>query len=219
VEGFFVVEVAVHALDAPRLFLTGSGEAYRKTLGGTKKFTGAELFTALLMQLDNKAKKALAENSDDTSQFAEMPSVTRRAKVVRPLVQGSRILWVDDIPANNLYERTVLSSLGIATDLAVSTEEALYMAGRLKYDLIISDMNRAGDSSAGLKMLDQTQKRGISAPMIYYVGNIARKHRTPIRAFAITNRPDEVLHYVFDVLERRDDNVEPVFRRTKPRSG
>jgi len=218
VENVFVVEIAVHALSAPKLFLTGSGEAYRKTLGGTKKFTGAELFTALLMQLNSKAKKAIATDTDDAPQLAEMPSVESRAKVVKQLVQGSRILWVDDIPANNLYERTVLSSLGIATDLALSTEEAVYMSERLKYDLIISDMNRAGDPSAGLKMLDKLQKQGINSPVIYYVGTIRAEHGIPLQAFAITNRPDELLHYVFDVLERRHGDLRSLFHRTKPTS-
>ncbi len=31
---------------APALFLTDGGEAYRKTIGGIKKLSGAELFNA-----------------------------------------------------------------------------------------------------------------------------------------------------------------------------
>jgi DNA-binding NtrC family response regulator len=91
----------------------------------------------------------------------------------------------------------------VSTDLAVSTAEALYMVDRLDHDLILSDTNRQGNPVAGRELLDELLRRSSTVPMIYYVGQADRRQGTPIGAFAITNRPDEVLHLVFGALERR----------------
>ena len=77
------------------------------------------------------------------------------------------------------------------------------MATRLKYDLILSDMMRASDPEAGLQLLEQTQLSNITAPVVFYVGQLDRNRQAPVGAFGITDRPDELFHYVFDVLERR----------------
>ena len=52
-----MVEVSVRAPTHGGLYLTGGGEAYKRTLGGIKKFTGAELLNALLGQLILKLKQ------------------------------------------------------------------------------------------------------------------------------------------------------------------
>ena len=203
VEDTFVFEVSVHAPGGGGLYLTGNGEAYRKTLGGTKKLTGAELLIALLTQLQSKMNTSATSEGTDGLDLSWMPSVARRARVVRSLLHGARALWVDGNPGNNLYERTVLASLGVSTDVALSTVDALYMAGRLKYDLILSDMNRGGNPRAGIELLDELTLRKLITPVLYYVGELDRARGTPPGAFGITNRPDQLLHYVLDVLERR----------------
>lgn len=203
VEETFVVEVSVRATGAQTLYLTGSGEAYRKTLGGTQKLSGAQLLTALCTQLNEKFKTVT--DNGQSPDLARMPSVARRAGVVGPLLRDSHVLWVDDTTTNNLYERTILRSFGISIDLALSTDEALYMANHTKYDLILSDMNRADNPAAGIELMDALLRRSANTPVVYYVGKLDRTQGTPVGAFGITNRPDELLHYVFDVLERRED--------------
>jgi CheY-like chemotaxis protein len=122
---------------------------------------------------------------------------------VRPLVRGSRTLWVGDNPGNNLYERTVLASLGVSVDLALSTEEAHYMTARLKYDLVLSDMKRGSNPTAGRELLDQLRLRKRATPVVFYTGHVDLEQPAPIGGFGITDRPDALLHYFFDVLERR----------------
>ncbi len=124
--------------------------------------------------------------------------------MVRPLLRGARILWVDDNPSNNLYERTILTSLDVCTDPALSTEEAQHKASREKYDLILSDMKRGSNPAAGLELLEALCHLGYETPVVYYAGQLDRNRGTPAGAFGITNRPDELLHSVFDVLERRE---------------
>jgi hypothetical protein len=65
-----VLEIRVAKPQAPSLFLTGSGEAYRKTIGGTKKLSGAELFLALGSPLQSKMPKPTSQ-----SVLARLPAV------------------------------------------------------------------------------------------------------------------------------------------------
>lgn len=207
-EDTFVVEVSVHPTSSRLLYLTGSGEAYRKTLGGTKKLSGAELLNALLTQLQTKLEAPEGEGSEDEAELSWMPSVARRAKCVRPLLRGARVLWVDDNPGNNLYERIALASLDISVDLALSTEEALFMVTRLQYDLVLSDMNRLANPTAGTELLDHLRRKRVATPVVFYVGHVDRGRTLPLGAFGITNRPDELFHYIFDVIERRRPRTE-----------
>jgi CheY-like chemotaxis protein len=70
-------------------------------------------------------------------------AITQAARVA-PAIQGARILWVDERPQNNVYERRVLQGMGISVQLALNTKEAIYLItnGRENPDLIVSDMGR-----------------------------------------------------------------------------
>jgi CheY-like chemotaxis protein len=130
--------------------------------------------------------------------------VLRRAEAVIPALQpGARILWVDDQPENNANERRMFESLRIFVDEALSTDQALSRLERAAYDAVISDMSRNGDDQAGLRLLSEMRRREIDLPVIFYVGQIDSSRGTPPGAFGITVRPDELLHYTLDALERR----------------
>lgn len=200
----FVVEVSVQAPEEPGLYLTGSGEAYKKTLGGKKKLTGSELLASLFAQLREKQQSAANETSEIWGPLADfVASVDRRAEVVAPLLKGSRILWVDDIPGHTIYERTALSALGIGVDVALTSEEAFFMINRLKPDLIISDIRRGAKLRAGLEFLDELRANMDATPVIFYVGQMDTWKPKPRGSFGITNVPSELFHLTFDVLERR----------------
>jgi CheY-like chemotaxis protein len=193
----WVLEVRTMKPSVPGLFLTGGGEAYRKTMGGTKKLSGLELFNALGPPLQAKSTKPGA-----AAVLARLPRVHARAKLVEPLVRGRRVLWVDDKPANNFYERVALSQIGLTVDLAVSTAEGLGSVKFLNPDVILSDMERDGKRDAGLTFLRALRDQGIGTPLIFYIQEVDETRGIPVGAFAITERPDELLHLVLDVLER-----------------
>jgi response regulator RpfG family c-di-GMP phosphodiesterase len=163
------------------------------------KLSGAQIHNRLFEQLHRKTQTS---GESPSAPISLLPSIDRRVKVVRPLLKSARLLWVDDNPSNNIYERLVLNSFGISIDLAISTEEALYFAGRVKYDVILSDMRRGSNPRAGTELLRSLKGRHITSPIVFYVGRLSLEPG-PVGAFAITDRPDELLHYVFDVLERR----------------
>jgi CheY-like chemotaxis protein len=202
INDLFVIEIHVEKPSNQMLYLTEKGEAYRRTLGGTVKLNANALLAALTEQLQKKIVNSPDYTEIDNPLVEEMPSVITRAHVVRPLVRGSRILWVDDRPSSNMYERRFLLSLGVQIDQATSSEEAIYLLKSSPYNLVISDMERYGDSSAGLKMLEQIKRLRRNHPVIFYVAFLNKRRGVPEGAFAITNRPDDLLHSVLDILER-----------------
>lgn len=196
VEDIYVVEVSVKTEDDTNLYLTESGDAYRKTVGGKKKLLGSELISALFHQLDQK------EEQKTKKKISISPSINRRLRHIHEMIEDSRILWVDDNPGSTIYERTTLSALNIYTDVALSTEEATYMLTQIDYDLIISDIARNHDQQAGIEFLHLLKERNIDLPVIFYIGYYDRTKPDPVGSFAITNSVKDLFHYIFDALER-----------------
>lgn len=111
-------------------------------------------------------------------------------------LQGKRILWVDDRPENNHFERQTLEALGVRIDLSTSTEEALQKTRQRSYDLIISDMGRPPDARAGYTLLDELRRTGDKTPFIIYAGSRAPELVEEARrhgAIGSTNMPQELI--------------------------
>jgi CheY-like chemotaxis protein len=124
------------------------------------------------------------------------PNIIRR-------VAGSTVLWVDDTPQNNVYERQALEALGISVVIALSTEEALEKVGRQRFDAIISDMGRPPDSQAGYTLVDQLRSAGNRTPVIIYAASRTPEHQAEASrrgAVGCTNRPDELLSMVLAAI-------------------
>ena len=126
----------------------------------------------------------------------------RRAKKHLPVFHDAQLLWVDDRPENNLNERRMFRQLKAEIDTAKSTEEALGIVKNGRYDLVISDMARGDDATAGLEFLEQFRKVDKTTPVIFYIGLFDAEQGVPAQAFGITNRPDGLLHLALDALER-----------------
>jgi CheY-like chemotaxis protein len=164
-------------------------------MSGIKAF-GVEA-TFIQQELEKAAKKGETEISADARS-----QVVRRLQRVAPLLQGTRILWVDDHPENNTYESGLLRSLNVPVDTAISTTQALSMLQRTKYDVVISDIERNGVPDEGVKFLKQMREKGLQQPTVFYTGHIDWSRGTPPYAFGITNRVDHLLHYLMDIVER-----------------
>ncbi|MBI3799630.1 MAG: response regulator [Deltaproteobacteria bacterium] len=126
----------------------------------------------------------------------------RRAKKHLAIFRDAQILWVDDHPENNLNERRMFRQLKTDVDTAKSTDEALSILQTGNYDLVISDMSRGKDTTAGLEFVEQLRQKK-TTPVIFYVGVFDPAKGVPAKAFGITNRPDELLHLSLDTLERK----------------
>lgn len=137
---------------------------------------------------------------------AERLLVLRRAQRLARLLQGARMLWIDPNPRGNRYEIELLRSLGIGIDLARSSGEADELLKAVSYDVVVSNIKRAGsvDGVTSLSMVrDELDKKGIHLPpVVWYVADPRPTIDTSL-ALGITNRPDQLLHYVFDGIERK----------------
>ena len=145
--------------------------------------------------------EAISKQSPSVSEN-ERSRVLRRARFAQEVLKGAQILWVDDRPRNNHNERQILRSFGVFVDLARSTNDALEMLMEIHYDLIISDMGREGNKEEGLRFLDKLKQEQLWRPLIFYTVMAPDTWSKAHEAFAITNRPDQLLHFVIDALER-----------------
>lgn len=147
----------------------------------------------------------LAEKSEQwkvTIPDEDEKRVLDRVKRHLPLFQDVRVLWIDDNPDSLRNERKMLERLQVDIDLALNDAEAQKLLRSGKYDLILSDIARGNDSTAGLKFLQEYGKTKKRVPFIFYIGTLSPEKGVPPYAFGITNRPDELLHLMLDALER-----------------
>ena len=135
--------------------------------------------------------------------------ILARLKLVEPILQGSRILWVDDHPDWQVRERNFLHVIGIGVDTAQTNQAAYNLMKAQKvnqtpYDLVISDVIRdnehdgSGITQSGITLLAGIRALGYSTNIIFYSPSPIPK---PPEAYAITHYTDTLLNDVFDVIE------------------
>ncbi|HWF82307.1 MAG TPA: response regulator, partial [Streptosporangiaceae bacterium] len=118
-----------------------------------------------------------------------------------------KILWVDDRPENNAYEREVFESLGLTFDLALSTEEALDRLNNARYGAIISDMGRREGPREGYRLLDAVRAFDGITPFFIYAGSNAPEHKREAAehgAQGFTNLASELVEIVTQALRSND---------------
>jgi CheY-like chemotaxis protein len=132
----------------------------------------------------------------------QLGTLVARISRVGNLVRGLHVLWVDDEPKNNIEEQLLLSQLGALIVSSESTVDALSQLRNHAFDVVISDMKRGSEPTAGLSLLQEMRKANLMAPVIIYTGTDQSNMARPAGLFGITNRPDELIHLVLDVCER-----------------
>lgn len=114
-----------------------------------------------------------------------------------------KTLWVDDFPSNNFYESQVLISIGLEIDFAKSSEEAKQLLSKSNYEIMLSDISRHSKHDEGLRFHKELIGKGIDLPTIFYIGYFERNKGVPPYAFGITDIPNDLIHLILDVIERR----------------
>ena len=135
---------------------------------------------------------------------AALPSIRSRLEAIGRFISGARALWLDEgHPSSNLYERRTLQTLGVSVDMVQTPEEARTLLKIACYDVVISEMRRGDDNTAGLKFATELHETPHAPSLVFYILNLDRSRGTPAYAHGITNSPTELIHMVLDVLERR----------------
>lgn len=104
---------------------------------------------------------------------------------------GLRILWVDDIPANNADYVPLLRNAG-ADVIEVETTRAALAAPLDRFDMIISDMARREGGEEGLRLLSRLRRRHGTPPVIIFSSRYPRSRLRRLEALragalAVTN--------------------------------
>ncbi len=183
---------------------------HHNKLYGPSDFQDEDNF--LRMQLSTVASLATAtakqphETGEESSQrqldeIIELVSKTTKKEGAKSW--KSKILWVDDRPENNLYERQAFEAQGIQFCLALSTDEAVENLKANKYAAIISDMVRKEGPQEGYVLLERLRDGGDNTPFfIYDSSNTQENKRKAIEKSAqgITNRAQELYQLVMGAV-------------------
>ena len=134
---------------------------------------------------------------------AQKESLFRRMAYVKDMKRDIRALWFDDTPDCELSELRLILALGIKMDRAATPSEAEQFIQNTAYDFIISDIWQQDNSKGGIEFFNTLVEKGIRIPTVFYITKFDEARGTPPYAFGITNRPNDLLHLVMDVIERK----------------
>jgi CheY-like chemotaxis protein len=186
---------------------------YRRPAENVGNMTAAELERVIIGALQLAVATAKHTDVPTKADLAETAkavaaTVTGGLRDTKQRVDNSanwrrHILWVDDRPDNNVYERRALEALGITFTLALSTNEALDILGKHRFGAIISDMGRKEGPKEGYVLLDALRARGDRTPFIIYAGSNSPRHKREAEQHGgqgCTSNPQELLQMVTEVL-------------------
>jgi CheY-like chemotaxis protein len=117
------------------------------------------------------------------------------------VLRDARVLWVDDHPENNAWERELFRSLGVVIVSVESTRSAVATLKAESFDLVISDIQRDREALDGIEGAMEIHRAMPTLAILFYIQNLTAI-QVPEPASGITNEPNELLHLVLDRLER-----------------
>ncbi len=146
------------------------------------------------------------ERSEQDVQEAigNITEVNSMLKTSKP--SNNLILWVDDNPSNNHFERSTLQSLGFEIELALTTEEALEKIKSKTYAVILSDRGRKEGKEAGFDLLKKIRVKDKVTPYFLYTITSApdvQEEAIRLGAQGITNKPTELVEMVSGYISMR----------------
>jgi len=164
------------------------------------KLTGA--LGRFLLTAKVKTELDKLPGGDRVSTEQGRSQVARRATRLREVIEGTRVLLVNDVPAEMAHVTELLRGLRVDVQVSTTSEAALQALAADEYHVVISDMARGPSEDEGIRFLGQMRLKGFRQPVIFTVGRFDPSRGTPGHAFGITNRVDELLNLLFDALER-----------------
>jgi len=164
---------------------------------------GAYINAAYHDEVKSGAELKASQGLSTVAVDAALETISNRFRMGAP--QKNIVLWVDDRPDNNIFERSVFEKLGFEFDLAETTNEAINMLRQRKYDAIISDMGRREGEKEGYVLLSKVRKNDSDIPFFIYAGSNSSEHRRMAferGAQGSTNRSQELISMVTNALEK-----------------
>nr|WP_319570125.1 response regulator [uncultured Draconibacterium sp.] len=166
-----------------------------------KMYSVASLAIASAKQTDNTISNEI--KTQQLNSLVELVSKIDLSKHKRDLNNRPRILWVDDRPENNVYERKAFEAQGIEISIALSTNEAIERLLSNNFSAIISDMGRKEGAEEGYVLLDKVRDSGNSIPYFIYAGSNSLEHKRMALergAQGSTNDARELYEMIFKIV-------------------
>jgi len=159
------------------------------------------------------AKPKQSEDGENQVSVQQLNSIVEFVSKTSPKEQSNineiwknRILWVDDRPENNVYERKAFEAQGFSVSIALSTNEALEILDNSKFAAVISDMGRKEGPQEGYVLLEKIRKSGEKIPFFIYAGSNAPVHKNMALergAQGSTNNAQELFELVISRLSSK----------------
>lgn len=163
------------------------------------RLKGIDLFGIEATFAEEEMEQAIAGRRASVSE-GERVAVLRRLRRASAVTQGAAVLWVDSAPADTVHERALLRHAGMSIELCRSAEDAAAFASAGGHDAVIVRLP-VGAPAAATEGLAKTGRGGKGRHLILYAPADAGAG-APSGAFAAAERPDQLVHYLVDVLER-----------------
>jgi hypothetical protein len=181
--------------------------AYRKPIGDTLSRLGKVKAFGVEAEFQEAREQLIKASQTYDAKWDEMElrTLIDRADRIRDWLDGSRVLWVDDLYLANANIFRFLNSYGVMIDTVKSTEEALIALkwASSAYEVVVSDMVRGDDPQAGIHLIKEMMRESIRKPVIILVLQLDRSRGTPMGAVAITDNPLTLLHNILNVIESK----------------
>ena len=167
-------------------------------------FKNEDNYVKMQMSVVASLTAASAKNETPATE-AELHKIVEVVRAAGPAHIGpgdgwkNHILWVDDRPENNTYERQAFETMGLRFTLALSTDEAIERLAQSGYAAIISDMGRREGPREGYALLDRLRREGDRTPLFFYASSNAPEHKRETREHGgqgCTNHAQELFEMV-----------------------
>jgi CheY-like chemotaxis protein len=135
----------------------------------------------------------------------DLKAIQASAKAASTIsLQGAKVLWVDDNPEGQAYERNALQQLGVEFSLAANTDDAVRLLQQQPFQLVITDFSRRDDSQGAYTLLYQLKKLQPSTPIIIYSSSVNPEYIAEAKrrgVYAETNQPQELFNEAVNAIK------------------
>ncbi len=132
------------------------------------------------------------------------------------------VLWVDDQPDRKAVVREVLEGLGAQVSHVSRSAAAVQALRNRAPDLLVSDISRGSDHSAGFEMVRRLKEDGnYDGPVVFFTirRSAEREERAAALGASLTNNEQELRELVLRALQGRDHERTPPGDGEPPRRG
>ncbi|MET7739816.1 P-loop NTPase fold protein [Streptomyces sp. NPDC005385] len=137
------------------------------------------------------------------------PEPARTGTARRPYA-GMEVLWVDDHPERNTRFVDVLEQRGARVRVATDRDGAERAFAADRIDLLVSDVQRGPDRSAGLTELAAWRESGLhSGPAVFFTNRVTPSRETRARALdaRVATSAEQLLRFVAEAYEAYEQAV------------